>query len=158
MHASTFLALLILNESNSSPLSSTTFLVVWVLSVGLTTLLGGRWKAVALLFAGMMGGYVLLSYLTAMHSSYFIQHNIVSCLKCDHSPIALLAYCTSICNYAVGHARSPYHLPCPVSGTSQCRALYSAHGYILHRSVFHDYGRRPSDSVRGFPVVGERVG
>lgn len=59
MHSSTFLALLILNESNSSPLSSTAFLVVWVLSVGLTTVLGGRWKSVALLFAGMMGGYVL---------------------------------------------------------------------------------------------------
>lgn len=56
VHAATFLSLLIMNESSASPLTSTTFLVVWIFSVIPTTILGGRWKVAALIFIGITGG------------------------------------------------------------------------------------------------------
>ncbi|KAH8111854.1 hypothetical protein DFH11DRAFT_1842299 [Phellopilus nigrolimitatus] len=59
LHASTFLSLLIMNESNSSPLSTSTFLVVWLFSIIPTTILGGRWKIVALVFLGVTGGITI---------------------------------------------------------------------------------------------------
>lgn len=53
---STFLALLISNNTSSHTLTPTTFLVVWVFSVIPTTILAGRWKPFALLFIGLSGG------------------------------------------------------------------------------------------------------
>ena len=58
----TFLAVCIPALTSASPLSSKSFIAVWLLPSLVTTLLGGRWKYCALAFAGITGGYVLLSY------------------------------------------------------------------------------------------------
>lgn len=56
VHLSTFLSLLVPAVSTSKPLSSKAFLAVWLLSAIITTVLSGRWKYVALSFAGLSGG------------------------------------------------------------------------------------------------------
>ncbi|EPQ54720.1 hypothetical protein GLOTRDRAFT_111384 [Gloeophyllum trabeum ATCC 11539] len=70
VHCSTFLSLLIPNTSSSVPLNSKSFLAVWVLSAVVTTILAGRWKYTALLFAGISGGTTLaLSFSVIVHPS-----------------------------------------------------------------------------------------
>ncbi|KAL1685576.1 hypothetical protein GGG16DRAFT_129328 [Schizophyllum commune] len=52
----TFLAVCIPALTSASPLSSKSFIAVWLLPSLVTTLLGGRWKYCALAFAGITGG------------------------------------------------------------------------------------------------------
>ncbi|KAI5891747.1 uncharacterized protein SCHCODRAFT_01038712 [Schizophyllum commune H4-8] len=52
----TFLAVCIPSLTSASPLSSKSFIAVWLLPSVVTTLLGGRWKYCALVFAGITGG------------------------------------------------------------------------------------------------------
>jgi hypothetical protein len=58
VHLSTFLSLMIPSLSSSAPLSSKSFLSVWLLSAIVTTFLSGRWRYCALVAAGMSGGCV----------------------------------------------------------------------------------------------------
>lgn len=59
LHASTFLSLLIQNETSSASLTPTTFLIVWLFSIIPPIILGGRWKMAALTFIGICGGITL---------------------------------------------------------------------------------------------------
>ncbi|KAL5482662.1 hypothetical protein ACEPAI_9256 [Sanghuangporus weigelae] len=59
LHTVTFLTLLILNKTTSSPLSPIAFFLTWLFSVLLTTALGGRWRIAALVFLGLSGGITL---------------------------------------------------------------------------------------------------
>lgn len=57
IHLSTLLALLIPGTTSSASLSPKSFLAVWILSCIPTTVLGGLQRHVALLFAGVGGGF-----------------------------------------------------------------------------------------------------
>ncbi|TFK39065.1 hypothetical protein BDQ12DRAFT_682957 [Crucibulum laeve] len=59
LHLSTFLALLIPAKSNSSSLSSQSFLAVWLLSCIVTTPLGGRYRYAALVMLSLAGGTLI---------------------------------------------------------------------------------------------------
>ncbi|TDL23193.1 hypothetical protein BD410DRAFT_839101 [Rickenella mellea] len=59
VHATTFLGLLIMNNTNSSPLGTVTFLIVWSIPALFTTVLAGRFKYVALVCIGISGGATL---------------------------------------------------------------------------------------------------
>ncbi|KAI0061587.1 hypothetical protein BV25DRAFT_1916620 [Artomyces pyxidatus] len=59
LHLSTFLALVIPNESTAASLSSKAFVVVWFLSALPTAILAGRFKYVTLALAGIVGGAAL---------------------------------------------------------------------------------------------------
>ncbi|THH14543.1 hypothetical protein EW146_g5790 [Bondarzewia mesenterica] len=77
---STFLSLLIPNESSTSPLTSKSFLAVWLLSTLPTMILAGRFKYVALTFAGITGGSSLaLALSVTLHPSLLIRR-IFICL------------------------------------------------------------------------------
>ncbi|KAF9485368.1 hypothetical protein BDN70DRAFT_871406 [Pholiota conissans] len=56
IHLSTALSLMIPGTTSSAPLSSKSFLAVWVLSCAVTTPLAGRYRHVAFLFLGVSGG------------------------------------------------------------------------------------------------------
>lgn len=59
VHLSTFLSLMIPSLSTSAPLTSKSFLPVWLLSAVATSLASGRWKYCALVASGISGGCVL---------------------------------------------------------------------------------------------------
>ncbi|KAH6918309.1 hypothetical protein BKA70DRAFT_1088986 [Coprinopsis sp. MPI-PUGE-AT-0042] len=59
VHLSTLLALVIPGTTALAPLSSTSFLAVWILSCIPTTVLGGRYRLAALVFSGLSGGILI---------------------------------------------------------------------------------------------------
>ena len=58
VHLSTLLSLMIPSLSTSAPLTSKSFLPVWLLSAVTATLISGRWKYCALAASGISGGCV----------------------------------------------------------------------------------------------------
>ncbi|KAF9453111.1 hypothetical protein P691DRAFT_801975 [Macrolepiota fuliginosa MF-IS2] len=56
LHLTTFLSLLIPANTTSAPLSSKSFLAVWILVCIVATLVAGRWRYAALGMAGISGG------------------------------------------------------------------------------------------------------
>ncbi|KAJ3573460.1 hypothetical protein NP233_g2409 [Leucocoprinus birnbaumii] len=56
LHSVTFLSLVIPTKTTSTPLSSNSFLAVWILVCIFTTLLAGRYRYAALTMAGITGG------------------------------------------------------------------------------------------------------
>ncbi|THH04121.1 hypothetical protein EW145_g5756 [Phellinidium pouzarii] len=88
LHASTFLSLLIMNESVASPLTSTTFLVVWIFSVIPTTVFGARWRAAALFFIGITGGICMSLALCIITHPSLVTRIVLSAVI---TPITILA-------------------------------------------------------------------
>ncbi|KAG6814253.1 hypothetical protein H0H92_015368 [Tricholoma furcatifolium] len=56
VHLSTFLSVMVPAMSSSAVLSSNAFMAVWILSCIITTILGGRYRYCARIFAGLSGG------------------------------------------------------------------------------------------------------
>lgn len=79
LHLSTFLSLLIPSVSDSASLNPSSFLAVWILSAISTAVVAGRWKYVALTFAGVNGGATLaLSLCVIIHPSLITRIAVVA--------------------------------------------------------------------------------
>ncbi|KAG8687772.1 hypothetical protein FRC09_013301 [Ceratobasidium sp. 395] len=75
VHASTLVALLVLNQTETARLSPPAFLVVWLSSVIGFTLVCGRWKYAALVFGGILsGGCIGLLLAIALHPSLLVRY------------------------------------------------------------------------------------
>lgn len=64
VHLSTLLALLIMNRTSYAPLGGIQFLVIWLLSALVTSVLAGRWKYVAVPMIGIGGGAAFSLFVT----------------------------------------------------------------------------------------------
>ncbi|CAE6442429.1 unnamed protein product [Rhizoctonia solani] len=56
VHSTTLISLAILNQTETAHLSPPVFLIIWLLSAVILTLICGRWKYAALVLGGILGG------------------------------------------------------------------------------------------------------
>ncbi|TFY79878.1 hypothetical protein EWM64_g4133 [Hericium alpestre] len=94
---SSFLALVIPNESASPPLSAPSFVVVWLLSAISTCILSGRFKYASLLFAGITGGTTFaLALVIGLHPALSTRRILLALFICLFPLMTLLPFRTRL--------------------------------------------------------------
>ncbi|KIM28459.1 hypothetical protein M408DRAFT_141547 [Serendipita vermifera MAFF 305830] len=77
VHASTLIALLIMNRTSATPLGSIQFLVVWLLPALAISAISGRWKLVAVPLIGLGGGVTFSLFVTVVCHPEKLARNIL---------------------------------------------------------------------------------
>ncbi|EJD50551.1 hypothetical protein AURDEDRAFT_84291 [Auricularia subglabra TFB-10046 SS5] len=88
LHLVTFLSLVISNKTSAAPIGVIQFLIVWAISGVVTAILAGRYRWVALLFVGIMGGAAFSMGLTVLIHPPLLPRKVFLAVFC---PILTLA-------------------------------------------------------------------